>query len=138
MHQYRDSLPCGKIEIFDIPSGNKVGRVWSLDDMHATLRNAGIVIMKRLQFLDGISPALVLAVHADAAEMTSFSIVLCIVARFISLRAIARNPAAVLLLALFHDKESSAILDQFWHQYFMPAVRNAQARHSCVAIRCFN
>ena len=80
LRSYRDSLVVGKLIKWRNPFGKDIARVWNLVDMvEKVFTNANIVARMKFQFgtIDD-KPILLIVLHIDGAQQTSFGHVLCV------------------------------------------------------------
>ena len=86
-----------------------------MDMVEKVFTNANIVARMKFQFgtIDD-KPILLIVLHIDGAQQTSFGHVLCVLARLMNLGHIARNPSALQIIALDEVKESAT----YFHSLF--------------------
>ena len=104
LRSYRDSLVVGKLIKWRNPFGKDIARVWNLVDMvEKVFTNANIVARMKFQFgtIDD-KPILLIVLHIDGAQQTSFGHVLCVLARLMNLGHAHRSQPSSFAIADYH------------------------------------
>ena len=136
---YRDGLDIGQIEIFQNHLGQTTGRAWSLDQsMKHIFNNPELVSLLNFNADAPVGPHLIWSFHNDGAQQTAYSSFVAFLSRLISLDAIARVPASILINGIDETKESPALFKKFWERFVMPSVRKVEENGGCVSVLCLN
>jgi len=136
---YRDGLDIGQIEIFQNHLGQTTGRAWSLDQsLKHIFNNPELVSLLNFNADAPVGPHLIWSFHNDGAQQTAYSSFVAFLSRLISLDAIARVPASILINGSDETKESPALFKKFWERFVMPSVRKVEENGGCVSVLCLN
>ena len=141
VRSFRDDLDIGHIEIFRNHVGQTIGRAWSLEQSLFHIFNTPqIVSLLNFNADAPVGPHLIWSFHNDGAQQTAYSSFVAFLSRLISLDAVARVPASIIINGIDETKESPALFKTFWERFviIMPTVRKVKDNGGCVPVLCLN